>query len=145
MVTAGEPLALQVLHLQRVLNDLLDATRLSQGKIETRMENVEVVTIENEAIDVVKPLMNAAQFTEPEGSIHLQIEQEGNDPVLRVRDTGPGMGHDDRRRSSKCSTSRIEPWCAPPAAGAWCGRPGYRRMVTSRFMAMAGTRAVSSP
>ena len=40
---------------------------------------------------VVNLLTNAAKYTEPGGHIWLSVEQEGNDCVLRVRDTGIGI------------------------------------------------------
>ena len=40
---------------------------------------------------VVNLLTNAAKYTEHGGHIWLSVEQEGNDCVLRVRDTGIGI------------------------------------------------------
>ena len=40
---------------------------------------------------VVNLLINAAKYTEPGGHIWLSVEQEGNECVLRVRDTGIGI------------------------------------------------------
>ena len=40
---------------------------------------------------VVNLLANAAKYTERGGHIWLSVQQEGNDCVLRVRDTGIGI------------------------------------------------------
>ena len=43
---------------------------------------------------VVNLLTNAAKYTEPGGQIWLSVAQEGDDCVLRVRDTGTGIAPD---------------------------------------------------
>ena len=40
---------------------------------------------------VVNLLTNAAKYTDPGGHIWLTAEQEGDEVVLRVRDTGVGI------------------------------------------------------
>ena len=40
---------------------------------------------------VVNLITNAAKYTEPGGSIKVSVQQEGNDAVLRVRDSGVGI------------------------------------------------------
>ena len=50
-------IARQVHHMKRLLDDLLDASRVSQGKIELRKQRVELATLLLQAVEVSRPLM----------------------------------------------------------------------------------------
>jgi PAS domain S-box-containing protein len=50
-------IARQVQHMKRLLDDLLDVSRVSQGKIELRKQRVELATLLLQAIEVSRPLM----------------------------------------------------------------------------------------
>ena len=50
-------IARQVLHMKRLLDDLLDVARVSQGKIQLRRERVELATLLSQAIEVSRPLL----------------------------------------------------------------------------------------
>jgi CheY-like chemotaxis protein/two-component sensor histidine kinase len=47
----------QVLHMRRLLDDLLDVSRVNQGKIELRRELVDVATVLRRSAEVSRPLM----------------------------------------------------------------------------------------
>ena len=47
----------QVLHMKRLLDDLLDVARVSQGKIELRRERVELTTLLLQAVEVSRPMI----------------------------------------------------------------------------------------
>ena len=47
----------QVLHMKRLLDDLLDVARVSQGKIQLRRERVELTTLLLQAVEVSRPLI----------------------------------------------------------------------------------------
>ncbi len=69
---SGEQRLLSILHRQsaqmaRLLDDLLEASRVTQNKIELRRKVVDVRTVAKDASDVVRPVMDARQ-------IELQIE-----------------------------------------------------------------------
>src|SRR5207253_740566 len=49
----------QVQHLVRMVDDLLDVSRVMRGKIELRRERVELATIVGRAVETVQPLMDA--------------------------------------------------------------------------------------
>jgi len=49
----------QVEHLVRLVDDLLDVSRVMQGKIELRRERVELATVVARAVETVQPLMDA--------------------------------------------------------------------------------------
>jgi PAS domain S-box-containing protein len=49
----------QVHHLVRLVDDLLDVSRVMRGKIELRKERVEVATVVARAIETVQPIVNA--------------------------------------------------------------------------------------
>ena len=111
--------------LVRLVDDLVDVSRINRGKIELRIEPVDVARVVEVAIETSRPqidsmrhtlevklpssplhlrgdfarvaqiignlLSNAAKYTEPGGRIAVAVEQEDDDVVLRVRDTGMGI------------------------------------------------------
>ena len=115
----------QVRHMARLVDDLLDITRITRGAIRLRTEEVDLGEIAASALEAACPMMdtssltlsvsrperpvrlegdatrleqvvtnllnNAAKYTDPGGTIHLSIEQDGDDAVLRVRDSGIGI------------------------------------------------------
>ncbi len=119
-------------HLTRLVNELLDVSRITQRKIELRRERIELQSIVNGVVEVVQPLIkekrqelqikappqivyleadgvrltqivtnllhNAAKYTETEGRVWLTAEVEGQDVVVRVRDTGVGIAPDSCER-----------------------------------------------
>jgi PAS domain S-box-containing protein len=50
-------IARQVQHMKRLLDDLLDVSRVSQGKIELRKQPVELATLLLQAVEVSRPLL----------------------------------------------------------------------------------------
>ena len=118
----------QTEHLTRLVDDLLDVSRITRGTIELRKERVDVTNILKSAVEVsvtqiekhrhqlsVTPpseplhvegdatrlmqvitnlLDNAAKYTDPGGRIWLSAEREGDDAVIRVRDTGIGIARE---------------------------------------------------
>ena len=57
--------------MRRMLDDLLDVTRISRGKIEIQMENVGIVAITNKSIEVVRDL-----FESKELSLHMETSDQ---------------------------------------------------------------------
>jgi signal transduction histidine kinase len=51
----------QLVHLVRLIDDLLDVSRVSQGKIELRMETLQVADIIRAAVEASRPLISSAQ------------------------------------------------------------------------------------
>jgi signal transduction histidine kinase/CheY-like chemotaxis protein len=119
-------IARQTRHLSRLVDDLLDVSKLVAGKLtlERRPENLReliectlstfrelgtaiqhVISLTGESawvnVDrvrleqvVLNLLGNAVKHTPPAGRIELAIASEGDDAVLRVRDTGVGIAPD---------------------------------------------------
>jgi len=115
----------QVHLLIRLVDDLLDVSRVMRGKIELRKEQVELANVIARAVETAQPLIeaqghnlqvsvpneslllvadpvrliqvvgnlltNSAKYTEANGSIWLTAEREGNQVLLRIRDTGIGI------------------------------------------------------
>jgi len=115
----------QVQHLTRLVDDLLDVSRISRGKINLKRECIKLAHVVADAVEIARPhvearkhqltvsqppepvwleadatrlaqvvsnlLINAAKYTEKGGHIGLTVEREGEDAVLRVRDTGVGI------------------------------------------------------
>ena len=51
----------QIAQMVRLVDDLLDVSRISRGKIELRLARVELISAMNEVIDSVKPLVAASE------------------------------------------------------------------------------------
>jgi PAS domain S-box-containing protein len=115
----------QVSHLTRLVDDLLDVTRISRGKVQLQRERLELGALVRRTVEdhrstlaangivldgptasspmwltadptriaqvVGNILSNAAKFTPSGGRVDVALEQEGEDAVLRVRDTGVGI------------------------------------------------------
>jgi PAS domain S-box-containing protein len=115
----------QVAHMVRLVDDLLEVSRITQGKIELRRTRLPLARIIQNAIETSAPfieagrhqltlavpdetltvtgdlvrlsqvvtnlLVNAAKFTPENGHIWLSIEREGDQAVVRVRDSGVGI------------------------------------------------------
>jgi len=122
---AMEVVERQVRYQARLIDDLLDVSRITRGKIELQKEPVELATVVAHAVETSRPLIearrhalsvslpqepvwleadpirleqvlanllnNAAKYTEPGGRIWLTGTREGNEIVLKVRDTGIGI------------------------------------------------------
>jgi PAS domain S-box-containing protein len=118
----------QIVHMKRLLDDLLDISRVSQGKIELRREVVDLWPVVQRAVEMSRPLMtekgqrlslttagesifvdadparlvqvfgnllnNASKYSEPSGSIEVEIAAEGGEVVFRLRDHGVGMSRE---------------------------------------------------
>ncbi len=119
----------QVVHL---VDDLLDASRLSRGKIELRREPLELADLVTQAVQAAQPfyehmnheltvslpeqpirlngdptrlaqvignlLNNAGKFTEPGGYVHVAVERDAEQAIVRVKDSGVGIAAEDRAR-----------------------------------------------
>jgi PAS domain S-box-containing protein len=117
--------ARQAGNLARLLDDLLDVSRITRGKVELNRERIETAEIVARALEMASPqiearqhlltvdvprpglaveadavrmaqvvsnlLNNAAKYTEPQGRIAVTAGREGDEVVLRVRDSGIGL------------------------------------------------------
>jgi PAS domain S-box-containing protein len=118
----------QVRQLTRLVDDLLDVSRISRGKIQLRSQRVDLAEAVPSAVQVVRPLIddrrhelyvaiapgpieveadparleqvivnllyNAAKYTAPGGRIDLEVIRVPGEAVVRVSDTGIGIGPD---------------------------------------------------
>jgi signal transduction histidine kinase/DNA-binding response OmpR family regulator len=115
----------QVRNLTRLVDDLLDISRITRGKLELRCSVVDVSGMVSSAVETSMPLIqarkhrltvsqppqplwvnadagrlaqvlsnllnNAAKYTPNGGSISLKVDQEDDEVVFRVTDTGVGL------------------------------------------------------
>ena len=115
----------QAQQLARLVDGLLDVSRITTGRIWLQREPLEPNDIVHHAVETVRPVMdarrhtltvslsqqpmwlnadaarleqvvvnlldNAVKYTADGGQIWLTVEQEGDECVLRVRDTGVGI------------------------------------------------------
>jgi PAS domain S-box-containing protein len=115
----------QVGQLSHLVNELLEVSRITTGRIRLHKETVDVRGVVERAVETARPLVeqrrhelsvsqplgpvwlhadphrieqvvvnllnNAAKYTEERGRIWLTVQQEGEEVVLRVRDTGVGI------------------------------------------------------
>jgi PAS domain S-box-containing protein len=115
----------QTEHMTRLVDDLLDVSRITRGTIELRKERIDIASILKGAVEASSTLIgkahhqlrvtppaeplyvegdptrltqvltnlldNAAKYTDPGGRIWLSAEREGDEVVIRVKDTGIGI------------------------------------------------------
>ena len=115
----------QVGQLSRLVDDLLDVSRITRGKIELKLKPVALEKVVSTAVETCQPLIeslkhhltirvapeplwvhgdharltqvvanlltNAAKYTEPGGRIALEVDREGTEARIRVRDSGIGI------------------------------------------------------
>jgi PAS domain S-box-containing protein len=125
---AGQMIERQVQTLVRLVEDLLDVSRITCDKIRLRPERVDLADVVTRAVESARPLIdanrhrlsvslpggpfrlmadptrleqvfanllnNAAKYTERGGTIGLAAERQGEEVVVRVRDTGFGIATD---------------------------------------------------
>jgi two-component system, sensor histidine kinase len=60
---AGEIIARQVQRMALLLDDLLDVSRITRGRLELRKEPVELATVVSSAVEVARPLIDAKKHT----------------------------------------------------------------------------------
>jgi signal transduction histidine kinase/CheY-like chemotaxis protein len=115
----------QLGHMVRLIDDLLDVSRITQSKLELKRRRVTIEEVVNAAVELSRPaiqdrrhilqvsmprqrlwldadltrlaqaisnlLNNASKYTAPGGNIELEVEREGSEVVVRVRDNGIGI------------------------------------------------------
>jgi PAS domain S-box-containing protein len=125
---AREVIARQATHLTRLVDDLLDMSRITSGTIHLQMETLELNRIITGVIETSRPLIasrgltltqslppdpvslrgdgvrlaqvvsnllnNAAKYSEPGGTIDVDVRREEADIVIRVTDQGAGIPAD---------------------------------------------------
>ena len=126
--TAPEVVAMierQVNHLVRLVDDLMEVSRMRRGKITLRKNVVDIAEVIGAAVEMSRPLIesarhkltvalpreavavegdatrltqvfsnllnNAANYTDPAGSMSISGERDGDDVVVTVADTGVGI------------------------------------------------------
>jgi CheY-like chemotaxis protein len=118
----------QLGQMVRLVDDLLDVSRITRGKLELRKELVLLASVVQQSVESSRPLAepaghelnvslpsepvylradparlaqvlgnlltNACKYTPPGGRIWLTAERQGNDVVVKVKDTGAGIPPD---------------------------------------------------
>jgi signal transduction histidine kinase len=118
----------QIRHLVRLVDDLLDVSRITRGKVELRRGPVDFRDVVRHAVETTRPVLeerqhrlrldlppeplpldadvtrleqvvgnllrNSARYTEPGGSIEVEVRKAGDATVLAVRDNGIGIAPD---------------------------------------------------
>jgi len=122
----------QLTQMVRLIDDLMDVSRISRGNIELRKEHVPFTAVVGSAVEASRPLIermgheltvtfpqqplvvdadmtrlaqvfqnllnNAAKYSDPGGYIQLNVERQGSDVVVTVKDTGIGIAADQLPR-----------------------------------------------
>ncbi len=122
---AAAIIARQVAHLTRLVDDLLEVSRIATGKLGLRKEPIELIGTVAGAVEALRSLLderrhefnaslpaepiwlegdasrlvqvvsnlitNSAKYTEGSGKISLTVQRDGDEAVLRVRDSGLGI------------------------------------------------------
>jgi signal transduction histidine kinase/CheY-like chemotaxis protein len=124
-VIARDVIDRQVRHMARLLDDLLDISRITQNRVSLDRVPMDVGTAVNAALEVTRPMIdtarqkvtvslpevplvvnadptrlaqvvsnllnNASKYTDAKGEISIVVEREGDEAVIRVRDSGAGI------------------------------------------------------
>jgi PAS domain S-box-containing protein len=121
---AREVIERQVRVMVRLVDDLLDVSRITHGRVELDKQRVDVAKVVEKGLEIAAPLItqrghstvvevvpglavwgdqprlvqvlanlltNAAKYSEPGGTIAIRGERDGDEVVIRVRDTGVGI------------------------------------------------------
>ncbi len=125
---AADMIDRQMRRIVRLVDDLLEVSRITNGKIQLHRRREQLAVLVTHAVESVRPLIesrkhelslslpaeavwldadpirleqvfanllnNAAKYTEPGGHIWLSVEQEGQEAIVRVNDTGIGIRSD---------------------------------------------------
>jgi len=152
----------QTRHLSRMVDDLLDVSRVTLGKIALKTQDVDLETVARSclrelgtaalaerrdlALDVeAEPvrvdgdpvrleqvisnlLHNAIKYTPPGGRIELRVRREGEEGVVRVRDTGIGIPPDMLPRIFDLFT-QVESSLPRSQGGLGLGLPLVRNLI----------------
>lgn len=115
----------QVGQLTRLIDDLMEVSRITTGRIHLQLERVGLNGVVERGVETTRPLMdrnhheltvslssqpiwvyadparleqivvnlltNAAKYTADGGTIAITVQREGDEAVLRVRDSGVGI------------------------------------------------------
>lgn len=118
----------QLTHLVRLVDDLLDLSRISRGKVELQQTPLDLRVVIEAAVELARPIVqqrehrlvvehggsalpvvgdlerltqvvanvlnNAAKYSDPGGLIRLGCAVEGDEVVVRMRDSGFGIPSD---------------------------------------------------
>ena len=122
---ARDVIGRQLKQLTRLVDDLLDLSRITRGKIELKLEVIDAAEVVSAAVETSRPIIdaqrhalsvsapdsplavrgdfarlaqvlgnlinNAAKYTDPGGTLEVDLQRDGGDVVFRVRDSGMGI------------------------------------------------------
>ena len=122
---ARSTLERQLKHLTRVVDDLLDLSRISRNTLDLRLGRAELASVIHQSVEIARPLAesegqeldvalpeepiyvlgdpvrlaqafsnllnNACKYTPAGGRVELNVELQGSDVMVAVRDNGAGI------------------------------------------------------
>jgi len=152
----------QITQMVRLVDDLMDVSRISRGKLELRKERVPLAAVLNSAVETSRPLIeqmghelsvtlpkqplivdadmtrlaqvflnllnNAAKYGDRGGHIQLNVERQGSDVVVSVKDTGIGIAADQLPRIFEMFT-QVDRSLEKSQGGLGIGLTLVRRLV----------------
>ena len=115
----------QVVHLARLIDDLMDVARITRGKIELHREVVDLATVVSQAVETARPQIDDRRHeltvSLPDGPIRLEADPTRLEQVLwnllnnAAKYTEPGGGS---RLSASPRAARSSSGCGTRASGS---------------------------
>ncbi len=85
LIWASEVISRQVEHLVRLVDDLLDISRITGGKIQLRVETIDARTVVDRAVETSRPLLDARKHT-------LALSVPAHPVPIKADPVPPGAG-----------------------------------------------------
>ena len=136
-VRARELMERQISHLVRLVNDLLEVSRITRGLIEVQPEPVDLSLVLRSAVETSRPAVDAAGH-----DLHVETARRAGDRARGHSAPDAGLLQPAQQRGQVHAARRSHPRAAGQGGGA-CGRLGPgRRHRHPRRPARVGVRDV---
>jgi CheY-like chemotaxis protein len=105
LTLAGDMIERQVVHLVRLVDDLLDMARMSRGRILLKKEHLELEKVIAHGLEPVRPLIESRRSSRPKaGAYRLTRQRTGGKPLSSFATPASASNRSFCREYSSCSS-----------------------------------------